>query len=152
MQERPAEGYDGVCGVDGNAREQGEVLAAVYVGAEMRSSRVGEEDKGKSGNMSGGCALVVFDGLDVDVGAGGTNTICTGSSICSRTYLSISLSCSTLKSSAQPTSMRICMPPSNSSSDCDAGEALCAPRRGVKLNMAAVASSFGICDARSPSA
>lgn len=58
------------------------------------------------------------------------------------TYLSISFSFSTLKSSSQPTSIKICMPPSNSSNDCDAGEELCAPRRGVKLNMGAVAIQY----------
>lgn len=52
-------------------------------------------------------------------------------------YLSSSLSFSASKVSSQPASMRILMPPSSSSRDCDAAEADCAPRRGVKLNMAA---------------
>jgi hypothetical protein len=38
------------------------------------------------------------------------------------------------------------MPPSNSSKDCDAGDADCAPRRGVKLNMAAVSSRWVVSD------
>ena len=58
-----------------------------------------------------------------------------------QTYLSISFSISTLNCSSHPTSMRICIPPSNSRRDCDAGEELCAPRRGVKLNILAVANS-----------
>jgi hypothetical protein len=70
----------------------------------------------------------------------------------SRTYLSISLSFSTLKSSSQPTSIKICMPPSNSSNDCDAGEELCAPRRGVKLNMIARAIQCDLGDSKSPCA
>lgn len=36
---------------------------------------------------------------------------------------------------SQPTSMRILTPPSSSSSEEEAGEADCAPSRGVKVNM-----------------
>lgn len=39
------------------------------------------------------------------------------------------------------------MPPSSSSSDCDAGEVDCAPSRGVKLNMAAAREVRGHTDA-----
>ena len=38
------------------------------------------------------------------------------------TYLSKLLSCSTLKSSSQPTSIKTLIPPSNSRRDCEAGE------------------------------
>jgi hypothetical protein len=56
------------------------------------------------------------------------------------TYLSISFSFVTSKLSSQPASMRILMPPSNSSSDCDAEEVDWAPSKGVKLNIVAVFS------------
>jgi hypothetical protein len=64
-----------------------------------------------------------------------------------KTYLSISFSFSTSKLSSQPTSIRIWIPPSNSNSDCDAGDDDWAPRRGVKLNMVVVdsQSSDGDC-------
>jgi hypothetical protein len=51
------------------------------------------------------------------------------------TYFSISFSFSTSKVSSQPTSTSTLMPPSNSSNDCDAGDADCAPKSGVKVNM-----------------
>ena len=42
--------------------------------------------------------------------------------------------------------MRILIPPSNSSSDCDAADADCAPNKGVKLNIVVVISSGYIDD------
>ena len=45
LEQRSAEGYDGVCRVDGDSREQREVLAAVDVGSEMRSGRVSKQDE-----------------------------------------------------------------------------------------------------------
>lgn len=63
-----------------------------------------------------------------------------------RPYLSSSLSFSALKPSSQPTSTRILMPPSSSSRDWDAAEVDCAPRRGVKLNMAAARGVRGHAD------
>lgn len=53
LQKGPAERDDGVCRIDGYSREQREVLAAVYVGAEMRSGRVSEKDEREGGDMSG---------------------------------------------------------------------------------------------------
>jgi hypothetical protein len=52
------------------------------------------------------------------------------------TYLSSSFRYSSLKLSSQPTSIRILVPPSSSSKDCDAEELDWAPRSDVKLNMA----------------
>lgn len=45
LEQRPAERYDGVGRVDGDSREQREVLAAVDVGSEMRSGRVSKQDE-----------------------------------------------------------------------------------------------------------
>lgn len=39
------------------------------------------------------------------------------------------------KEESQPTSMRILTPPSSSRREDEAGEAVCAPSRGVKVNM-----------------
>lgn len=84
----------------------------------MRSGRVSEEDEGECGNMSGASGLVdlyvyrvylygAVPRAHVQLDLGGINTICTDSTMRSETYLSISFSCSTLKSSSQPISMRI---------------------------------------------
>jgi hypothetical protein len=54
------------------------------------------------------------------------------------TYFSTSFSFSTSKPSSQPTSISTLIPPSNSSKDCEAGDADCAPSKGVKLNIVAV--------------
>lgn len=51
---------------------------------------------------------------------------------------SISASWRVSKFSSQPTSTRTFTPPSNSRSDCEAWELLCAPRRGVNVNMVLV--------------
>ena len=61
LQERPAEGYDGVRSIDGYPREQREVLAAMYVGTEMRRGGVCEKDEGECRDMSGASRLVEFD-------------------------------------------------------------------------------------------
>lgn len=45
LQEGPAKRYDRFRGVHGYPCEQGEVLAAVDVGSEMSSRRVGEQDE-----------------------------------------------------------------------------------------------------------
>lgn len=53
-------------------------------------------------------------------------------------YFLISFSFSALKLLSQPTSTSTLMPPSNSSSNCDAGDADYAPSSGVKVNMVLV--------------
>ena len=84
----------------------------------MSSGRVGEKDEGECGNMSEASELVdlyvyrvylygAVPQAHVQLDSGGINTICTDWTMRSETYLSISFSCSTLKSSSQPTSMRI---------------------------------------------
>lgn len=60
--------------------------------------------------------------------------------------LSSSLKLSALNAVSHPTSIRILVPPSNSSSDCTAGDSDCAPSKGVKVNISiicAFCSSWG---------
>ena len=52
LQEGAAEGDDGNGGIDGDASEGGDVLAAVDVGTEMCGGGVGEEDEGEGGDVS----------------------------------------------------------------------------------------------------
>lgn len=102
----------------------------MHVCAKMRSGRMGEQDEGECRDMSVVNAISIILGIlnyyiQLFIRADTMNS----------TYLSISLSFSTSKLSSQPTSISTFTPPSNSSSDCDAGDADCAPSRGVKLNM-----------------
>jgi hypothetical protein len=121
----------------------------MYVCSKMRRGRVGEQYEGECRDMSAKwtSACILHTGVyEAAIARSppreplplyGRFRICAHFVTCNLcTYFSISFSFATSKLSSQPTSMRILMPPSNSSSDCDAAEADCAPSKGVKLNMA----------------
>lgn len=51
MGQRATEVDNGLCRIDGDAREEGDVLATMRIGGNMGDCRVGEEDKRKCRDM-----------------------------------------------------------------------------------------------------
>lgn len=133
------------------------MLAAMCKSSKMRRSRVGQKDKGDSWHVSIGnfISILARCGIEMILWKWVLNKTFkripqARKRVVSRSqreeiaYLSSSLSFPTSKLSSHPASMRILMPPSNSSNDCDAVDSDWAPNNGVKLNIAAPYSEEGI--------
>lgn|SRR5688572_17886899 len=121
LREGTAEIDDGSCSIDGDACEEGDILAAVYERCKMGSGRMRKEDKRERRDLSVSLrsASCVFMPMAEPPGA----------------YFSSSLSFSISKLSSHPTSTRIFTPPSSSSRDCDDNPSERAPCNGQKVNM-----------------
>ncbi len=140
LREGAAEVDDGSSGVDGDAREEGDILAAVRVGGEVGGGRVRQEDEGEGRDLSAALCISKWASFF----------------FARMPYFSSSSSLATSKDSSHPRSTSTLTPPSSSSRDCDASDSDCAPWREQNVNIVAVggsspqASSFGanwlLCD------